>query len=118
RSKSRRRPMSPLPTPTNWRKVVGIFAGVGVVVILVVAVVAFSSRSNRPRHMQGPVVGPLVPPMQRVQPFAKGGGFQFPNGQPMPAANWQPYENAEHRFKATFPGMPLQNEQDFVVARM
>jgi WD40 repeat protein/DNA-directed RNA polymerase subunit RPC12/RpoP len=116
RSKRRRAPLSPLPPArAPWGRIVGIGTVIGLVVIGVIVAV-LSSRGNRHRfHVQRKPEMPPVP----MQPFPNPGfqpGFQdpnFPNLPPLPAKLWRNVQYPEHRFKAQFPGQPLQHNQDF-----
>jgi DNA-directed RNA polymerase subunit RPC12/RpoP len=116
RSKRRRAPMSPLPPArAPWGRIVGIGTVIGLIAIGVIVAV-LSSRENRHRiHVQRK---PEMPPVQ-IQPLPDPGfqpGFQnpnFPNLPPLPAKLWRNVQYPEHRFRAQFPGQPLQNNQNF-----
>jgi WD40 repeat protein/DNA-directed RNA polymerase subunit RPC12/RpoP len=87
RSRRRRAPLAPLPpSKAPWGRIVGIGTVIGLIVIGVVVGV-FSSRENRRRRHQPPIVFHNNPPMQMEPPvqipaFPNQGfqpGFQNPN---------------------------------------
>jgi WD40 repeat protein/DNA-directed RNA polymerase subunit RPC12/RpoP len=109
RGKRRRVPMSPLPaSSTNWRRVIGVGAFVGVIVIGL-CVWGFSSRSRGPRGVPKVVAFHNPPQPMPMPPKMQGMG---PN-QALPGGLWTNFQEPKHRFKAQFPGQPAADVQNF-----
>jgi WD40 repeat protein/DNA-directed RNA polymerase subunit RPC12/RpoP len=118
RSKRRRVPRSPTrPSRFGWGGILGIGAVIALVVIGVIAGVFSSSRRHEPKR----VAFNPPPPIQQQQfqipnfqnQIPNPGAFQNPNFQnQLPDGLWKPFLSPQNRFKAQFPGQPVENNQN------